>query len=221
MKIKDLPNYARPRERLVSMGVENLKLWELLALIIGSGSKSYDVGSIAQNISKKYSLTELKFVSYTDLLTVSGLSMSKAASLVAAIEIGIRTNQNIADSEIIDSTQDALHQIKELRKFKKEYFICLYLNARNQLVHKELITIGSLNYAIVSPRDIFIPALEHSALYLIMAHNHPSGNPVPSNNDLELTTRIVKAGKLLGIEIIDHIIITAQIHYSFKEEKLI
>ena len=121
----------------------------------------------------------------------------------------------------IVTPKDAVAQLTDLRHNKKEHFIALYLNARNQLVHKETISMGTLNANLVHPREVFEPALKHSAAGIMVAHNHPSGDPKPSEDDLEITKRLAEAGKMMGVELLDHVIIAANSHFSFKEEQLI
>jgi DNA repair protein RadC len=121
----------------------------------------------------------------------------------------------------INSVKEVIAQLQEMRTAKKEHFVALYLNSRNQLVNKEIISIGTLNSGIVHPREVFKPAIDCLVSSIIVAHNHPSGSPIPSEKDIELTKRLVEAGKILGIEILDHVIITNKDSFSFKEKFLI
>ena len=128
---------------------------------------------------------------------------------------------NDTNLPMITTAKDAVAQLTEMRDLKKEHFVVLYLNAKNQLVHKETISMGTLNANLVHPREVFEPALKHSAAQIVVAHNHPSGDPKPSEDDLEITKRLTEAGKMMGIEVMDHVIVSKNSHFSFKEEKLL
>lgn len=154
-----------------------------------------------------------KLLSFTvkDFMEVKGVDEGKACSLLAAFELAKRALE-VEDNNLpaINSAKDAVAHLQELRTAKKEHFVVLYLNARNQLIHKETISIGTLNANLVHPREVFKPAIDHLAASIIVAHNHPSGGCEPSAADLELTKRLKEAGKLLGIEMADHLIITCE-----------
>ena len=161
-------------------------------------------------------------MNYQDLLKISGIDSAKAVTLLAAFELSKRVLEvNDTSSPTISNAKDAVAQLTDLRDLKKEHFVVLYLNARNQLVHKETVSIGTLNANLVHPREVFEPAIKHSAANIIVAHNHPSGDSKPSEDDLEITKRLTEAGKIMGIEIADHIIVAKNSHLSFKEEYLI
>ena len=128
---------------------------------------------------------------------------------------------NDTNLPVINDAKDAVAQLSDMRDLKKEHLVALYLNAKNQLVHKETISMGTLNANLVHPREVFEPALKYSAAQIIAAHNHPSGDPKPSEDDLEVTKRLTEAGKMMGIELMDHVIVSKNSHFSFKEEKLL
>jgi DNA repair protein RadC len=222
MKIKDLPKSDRPREKLAAKGAENLKDSELLAILLRTGRAGKNVIEIASLILSKHSKKRLLQMTYEDLLKVKGINSAKATTLLAAFELSKRALE-VDDSSlpVIATPKDAVAQLSELRQNKKEHFVVLYLNARNQLVHKETISIGTLNTNLVHPREVFEPALRHSAANVMVAHNHPSGDPEPSEDDLEITKRLTEAGKMMGVEIMDHIVVSKNGHFSFKEEKLL
>jgi DNA repair protein RadC len=222
MKIKDLPKIERPRERLVAKGVENLKDSELLAILLRTGKAGKNVIEIASQILAKHSKKRLLQMTYQDLVKIGGIDSAKATTLLAAFELAKRALE-VDDSNlpVISTPKDVVAQLTELRHNKKEHFVALYLNARNQLVHKETISMGTLNANLVHPREVFEPALKHSAAGIMVAHNHPSGDPKPSEDDLEITKRLVEAGKMMGVELLDHVIIAANNHFSFKDEKLL
>src|SRR3990167_5675043 len=222
MKIKDLPKLDRPREKLVAKGAENLKDSELLAILLRTGKAGKNVIEIASQILSKYSKKRLLQMTYQDLVKISGIDSAKATTLLSAFELAKRALEvNDTSLPTIVTHKDAVAQLTDLRHNKKEHFIALYLNARNQLVHKETISMGTLNANLVHPREVFEPALKHSAAGIMVAHNHPSGDSAPSSADLEITKRLVEAGKILGIKVLNHIIITKENYFSFQDEKLL
>ncbi len=208
LKIKQLPKHEQPREKLIEKGAVNLKNNELLAILLGTGREGKNVLEVAEEILKKFPMKKLLILDYKNLSKIKGLGPGKACSLLAAFELTKRALE-VEDNNLpyINSAKDAVAQLQELRTAKKEHFVVLYLNARNQLVHKETISVGTLNANLVHPREVFKPAIEHLAASIIVAHNHPSGGTDPSAADLELTKRLADAGKLLGIELVDHVII--------------
>ncbi len=222
MKIKDLPKIERPREKLIAKGVENLKDSELLAILLRTGTIGKNVIEIASQILSKYSKKRLLQMTYDDLSKISGIDSAKATTLLAAFELSKRALEvNDTNLPVINDAKDAIAQLSDMRDLKKEHFVALYLNAKNQLVHKETISMGTLDANLVHPREVFEPALEHRAAQIMVAHNHPSGDPKPSEDDIEITKRLTEAGKLMGIEVMDHIIISKNSHFSFKEEKML
>jgi len=221
MRIKDLPKVERPREKLVAKGAENLKDSELLAILLRTGKAGKNVIEIASQILTKHSKKRLLQMTYQDLVKIDGIDSAKATTLLAAFELAKRALE-VDDSNlpVISTPKDVVAQLTELRHNKREHFVVLYLNARNQLVHKETISMGTLNANLVHPREVFEPALKHSAAGIMVAHNHPSGDPKPSEDDLEITKRLAEAGKMMGVELLDHVIIAVNNHFSFKEERL-
>lgn len=208
-KIKNLPNHERPREKMIEKGAVNLRNDELLAVLFRTGYAGKSVLEIAKEILRKFPMKKLLGMSYVDLLKIKGISSGKACSLLAAFELTKRALE-VDDNNLpaINSAKDAVAQLQELRTAKKEHFVVLYLNARNQLIHKETISIGTLNASLVHPREVFKPAIDHLAASIIVAHNHPSGGCEPSEADMALTRRLEEAGKLLGIGVSDHLVIT-------------
>jgi len=222
MKIKDLPKSDRPREKLIAKGADNLKDSELLAILLRTGTIGKNVIEIASQILSKYSKKRLLQMTYTDLSKISGIDSAKATTLLAAFELSKRALEvNDTNLPVISDAKDAVAQLSDMRDLKKEHFVVLYLNAKNQLVHKETISMGTLNANLVHPREVFEPALKYSAAQIIAAHNHPSGDPKPSEDDLEVTKRLTEAGKMMGIEIMDHVIVSKNSYFSFKEEKIL
>ena len=222
MKIKDLPKIERPREKLIAKGAENLKDSELLAILLRTGTIGKNVIEIASQILTKYSKKRLLQMTYADLSKISGIDSAKATTLLAAFELSKRALEvNDTNLPVISDAKDAVAQLSDMRDLKKEHLVALYLNAKNQLVHKETISMGTLNANLVHPREVFEPALKYSAAQIIAAHNHPSGDPKPSEDDLDLTKRLTEAGKMMGIDVMDHVIVSKNSYFSFKEEKLI
>lgn len=208
-KIKNLPKHEQPREKLIEKGPENLRDTELMAILLGTGIEGKDVMKVSSEILSKYPKKKLLALDYEKLSKIKGIGPAKACLLLAAFELTKRALE-VEDNNLpkVDSAKEAVAQLQELRTAKKEHFIALYLNARNQLVHKEIISIGTLDTSLVHPREVFKPALDSLAVSVIVAHNHPSGNLEPSSEDIEITKRLVHAGKILGISVIDHIIMT-------------
>lgn len=217
-KIKDIPIHERPREKMVEKGATNLKDKELLAILFRIGRKGKSAIEVADEVLKKYPMKQLLKMSLGDLIKIDGIDTAKACALLSAFEITKRAME-VEDNNLptLLSAKDAVAQLQELRNAKKEHFVVLYLNARNQLVHKETISVGTINVSIVHPREVFKPAIEHLSVGVIIAHNHPSGETEPSEEDLKLTNRLEEAGKLMGIEIIDHVIITKDNFKSIKD----
>ncbi|MDI6641572.1 MAG: DNA repair protein RadC [Elusimicrobiota bacterium] len=212
----------QPREKLERLGLSGLRDNELLALMLRTGYKGKSVFELADEILKKYnkknkSLFEL---SYKELSKIKGIGKSKAAIILAGYEFARRALSKPA-RVVISDPEDAVNQITEIRSRKKENFVVLYLNARNELIHKEFISIGTLDASLVHPREVFAPAIEYRAIGVVLTHNHPSGNVNPSDDDLELTKRIVESGRILGIEVFDHIIVTETDYFSLKENDLL
>ena len=211
--IVGLPAHERPREKLLAKGVSNLTDKELLAILLRTGRRGRSALDIAESILAKYPKKDILSITFENLKKVSGIDVGKACTLLAAFEFTKRAlGTEKSGRPIIETTEQALAQLHDIRDHKKEHFVALYLNARNELLHRETISVGTVNASIVHPRDVFAPALEHNATAIIVAHNHPSGNPEPSVEDIDVTARLKEAGKLLGIYIHSHIIIANTRH---------
>lgn len=209
--IRDLPPSIRPISRLDSLGVEALKEPELLALILHSRS----LHSVEQLLGR-YGLKELLAMPFARLSTVRGVGPAGAAALLGAAELTRRTDNKLDNHlPVIHSTNEAVSQAMELRGKKKEYLLALFLNARKQLIGKEIISIGTLTASLAHPREIYAPAIGKAAAGLILVHNHPSGDPTPSDEDIRLTKRIAQAGVIMGIELLDHLIVAENGCHSF------
>jgi DNA repair protein RadC len=223
MKIKDLPKIERPREKLISKGSQNLKDEELLAILLGTGTNGKNVIEVAKQVLNKYSKKRLLKLTYDDLSKIKGIGSAKACVILAATELTKRALKiEETTLPIIRSTKDVVAQAVYLRDRTREHLMAIYLNARNEMIWKKQSTfIGTLNANLVHPREIFAEALKQNAASVILVHNHPSGDAEPSQDDLEITKRLTEAGKIMGIEVLDHIIITKNKIFSFKERGLL
>jgi DNA repair protein RadC len=217
MKIKDLPLDDRPREKLILRGPQSLSDSELLAIILRTGTKGKSVVQISQEIIKKNgNLASLAVKTVSAYTKDVGIGKDKAATLAAVFEIAKRVNAQIkwfSDVKITSPEDVAKIFIPLLKDEIKEHFFVLCLNSANKIIKYENISIGNLNSSVVHPREVFKVA--------IVLHNHPSGNPEPSNEDISITKKLVESGKILGIEIFDHIIIAGNQYLSFVEKRLI
>jgi DNA repair protein RadC len=219
-KIKDLPKIERPREKLIQYGPGRLSNTELLAIVLRSGKKGENVIDFANKILKKYKAENLPNLTYQELKDFCGLGPAKSCEIIACFELGKRLLKGKIAGLYL-KPEDVWKELKDIREHKKEHFIIFYLDSRNQEIRREIISVGSLNANLVHPREVFEPAVKNLAAQVILAHNHPSGDPEPSEDDLEINKRLVEAGKILGIEIIDHIIVTKNGFFSFKDKRLI
>src|SRR3989338_715682 len=217
-KIKDIPQVDSPREKFLKKGAEALSKSDLLAILLGSGIEGKNVKQLSEHIIKKFG-KEFLDIKVKDLLGIPGIGQAKALQIVSAISLVKRCYEEQKGNEIIiRNSQDVLSLVYDLRDKKKEYLICLYLNARNVLIKKEIISIGLLDKSLVHPREIFYPAVEINAASIILIHNHPSGIPTPSEKDIEIVKKISQAGEIMGIAVMDFIIIANNGSYSFYEK---
>ncbi|NQU77614.1 DNA repair protein RadC [Candidatus Falkowbacteria bacterium] len=220
MRIKDLPKIERPREKLEKYGPEKLSNSELLAILLRIGGKGINVVELARKILGKFSRNSLAKASFKDLKNTFGLGSAKACEIVACFELSRRLLQN-KKSQIYLTPKDVWNELKDIRDNKKEHFVIFFLDTRNQEIKREIISVGSLNANLVHPREVFEPAVRHLAAQIILAHNHPAGSPAPSQEDLEITKQLANAGKILGIGVKDHVIVSKANFFSFKEHKLL
>lgn len=221
--VHDLPKAERPRERLKQFGPEALSAQELLALIIGRGVSKKSVITIAQELLVKFgNIKAISEATIEELSQIKGIGFAKAVQIKACFELGKRKDlePELKDFDIKDP-QSVVKAIRASIKDKaKEHFKLILLNARNKILGVSTISIGSLNASIVHPREVFKDAIVHSAYSVVLAHNHPSGDPEPSEDDLTITKRFIEAGKILGIHVTDHIIISKNGFFSFKDKGL-
>jgi len=219
-RIKELPKVERPREKLMRYGPEKLSNSELLAILLRSGKKGENVVELAGKILKRFRADKLPYLTFDELKDYPGLGPAKACEIVACFELGKRLLKG-KKARIYLKPREVWEELKDIRDNKKEHFVIFYLDSRNQEIKREIISVGSLNANLVHPREVFEPAVRNLAAQIILAHNHPSGDPEPSEDDLTITKRLVEAGKIMGIEVVDHIIVVKNGYFSFKEKKLI
>ena len=220
LKIKDVFEADRPRERLIRQGADSISNQELLAILLRTGTREESVLTLANRILMDFEkLHALKHATLDELTKVKGVGEAKAIQILAAIELGNRLAKMDHDSRYtIRSPEDAAKLlIPEMSSLQQEHFVTLFLNTKNQVLHKQTIFIGSLNASIVHPREIFREAVKRSAACIICAHNHPSGSTAPSPEDIDVTARLKEAGEIIGIELVDHIIIGDHSFLSLKE----
>ena len=220
--IKDIPVFDRPRERLLKYGSYSLSNEELLSIILRTGTINYSVKDLSNNILKEIKdITNLKEYSVNKLTKINGVGEVKAITLLASIELGRRVYSNKNKKRInLSKPIDVFNYIKDdLKDKKQEFFYCLYLDTKNNLIDKKILFVGTLNKSIVHPREVFKNAYLLSANSIICVHNHPSNDLLPSIEDIELTKNIIKIGKIQGINVIDHIIVGNNNYYSLIKNK--
>lgn len=220
MTLKELDKYSKPREKLLKYGPERLSDEELLAIIIGSGTRGKNVLQLSREILEKFKSREFGYECIDDLRKIEGIGLVKACEIISCFEIGKRYFASKKHSVYL-TPRDVYENLFEYRYARKEHFIVVYLDVKNQEIKKQIVSIGTVNFSVVHPRDVFEEAVKNLASSIIVVHNHPSGILEPSQEDIKLTHRIVEAGKLLGIEVVDHVIIGKNGYYSFKENSLI
>lgn len=217
-KIKDIPKVDRPRERFLKKGPEALSKSDLLAILLGSGIKGKNVQRLSQQIIKKFGKNFLN-ITISELKDIAGIGEAKALQIASAISLVKRFYVDNQTNEIvIKNSQDVASLTYDFRSKKKEHLVCLYLNARNALLKKEVVSVGLADKTLLHPREIFYPATELNAARVILVHNHPSGDSSPSEKDVDIVEKIAQAGKIMGIPIIDFVIISAKGDYSFYEK---
>ncbi|MBS4194827.1 DNA repair protein RadC [Bacillus sp. FJAT-49870] len=219
--IRDFPIDERPRERLINNGAESLSNHELLAILLRTGTKSESVIQLANRLLTQFGgLMWLKDAALEEMTNLKGIGQAKAVQIAAAVELGRRiSNLSYDERYVIRSPEDGANYVmNDMRFLTQEHFVALYLNTKNQVIHRQTIFIGSLNASIVHPREVFKEAIRRSAASIICLHNHPSGDPSPSREDIEVTKRLVECGKMVGIELLDHLIIGDKKYVSMKEK---
>jgi DNA repair protein RadC len=208
--IRDRAQDEKPREKMIQIGPENLSSAELLSIILSSGTKKEEVLNMANRILKEYGKNAIiNEKNPKNIEKEFGLPIVKSCQIVACFELGRRFfKENKIGAITIRNAKQAFEHLKDMSKLNKEHFRGLYLNNHYKLIHSETISIGTLDASIIHPREVFKPALEHSASAIIIAHNHPSGNLKPSEEDIEVNQKLKEAGEILGINILDHLVIS-------------
>jgi len=222
--VHDLPLSERPRERLFKLGSEALSAQEILALILGRGIKGESVMVTSQRLLSKFgNLKGVANASIEELTEIKGIGQAKAAQIKAAAELSKRLESPIAEGEnpVVKSPEDVANIVRSrLKGKKKEHFLVLCLDTRNRLINCKPVSVGSLDTSIVHPREAFKEAVSSCAASVIFVHNHPSGDTEPSKEDVELTKRLAKAGEIMGIDVLDHIIVCDKNYLSLKGRNL-
>ncbi len=219
--LRELPTEERPRERLLLGGAESLSTAELLAIVLGSGMRGKSVLQLAQELLGRFgSLEALARATVSELKAVAGLGPAKAVQLQAAFALATRLERTREPPVLVVNGPLAAYQVlrEQLENAKEERVCALLLDSRSQVIKLETIAIGTLSEALVHPRELFYPAIRHKAAKIIVAHNHPSGDPTPSDEDFALTGRLVEAGTLLGIPLVDHLVIGSHTYRSIREQ---
>lgn len=216
--IKDMPEHSRPREKLREKGASALTDEELVVAILGMGTAGVDVRTIARQVAGL--IREYKAgLTLEHLLAVPGMGLAKAAQILSAFELARR--HLIKDTVKINVAQDILPLVADITGKQQEYFVCISLNGANELIEKRVVTIGLLDKSQVHPREVFADVIADRAAAVIFAHNHPSGELAPSAADLRIHDQLTEAGKILGLRVLDHVIVTPKGYYSFQEAGLI
>ena len=219
-RIKDLAKVDRPREKLVQKGAQALRDEELLAILLRTGYKGKNVIELAKYLLNEHSLGGLFSMNHADLVKLKGVGPSKASILKSAFELSRRA-LNLRDNGrvLIENAEDAFVQVSDLAKKRQEHLVALYLNARNELLRKETITIGTIDANLISPREVFSRILNEPVTFVVLAHNHPSGDTTASLEDINITIKLIKAGKIMDIAVFDHIIIGEGGYLSIRKLK--
>lgn len=215
--LKDIQRIEYPREKLLKYGLTKLTDQELLALIIRTGRRGENVVKLSDKVLNIIKSKGLNNISLKDLLDIKGIGLTKASQILSSIEIVKRLNSS-QKVDIINAS-DVKILMSEYLNSKKEYLIAFLLNSRNVLISKEVISIGTINTTIIHPREVFEPAIKQNATCIIVSHNHPSGDSTPSAEDLEITKNLIKAGDILGIKLLDHVIVSQNSVFSIKDNK--
>ena len=230
LTVHDIPSEERPRERLKHLGAERLSSYELIAIILGSGMQGESVLTLSQRLLSTFgSLKNVFNASMQDLLEINGIGPAKASQLLACFEIARRVVKETSleekvkkESKPIVTPDDVIDLIRnKIEDYNKEHFLVISFDTRQKVIGIDSSSTGSLTASIVHPRETFQCAIKRHAASIIAAHNHPSGNPDPSEEDIRITKRLAEAGKIVGIELLDHIIITRISYFSFKEKGMI
>ncbi len=222
MRVEDIPKENRPRERFEKLGAVALSSAELLAIILQKGSLGENVVDMCNRLISTYGIDNLSDLSLKELQKIKGIGPAKAMQIKALFEFSKRPDLSRSNGKSIKSGKDVFeYATQRLAGNDKEYFMILHLNSKNRVIKDELVSIGTLNAYLIHPREVFKSAIKESANSIILVHNHPSGDPAPSEEDEEVTGRLFDAGDLLDIKVLDHVIIGSNDHYRFRENRRI
>lgn len=219
-KVNDLPQEEKPREKLQKLGPKSLKTTELVAVLLGVGTKKEEVMSMSSRILSEYGeraiITEKDPAKLSELLDIP---IGKASQVIACFELGRRIySKKEGKPQYIKNARQAYEHVASIGFANKEQVRGLYLNSRHELIHDEILAVGTLTASLIHPREIFEPALRHAAVAIIIAHNHPSGDTSPTNADVTITSQLIAAGELIGIELIDHLIVSGENYISINNK---
>lgn len=218
LKIRDLPINKKPRQKLIEHGPDTLSIAELLSIILNTGNKNEDVLEISSRIIREYG--EKSIIAEIDANKLSkelNIPIIKACQIIACGEIGRRFyDRNNYELTVIRTAKDAYDYLKDMHNLPKEHLRGLYLNSHNRIIHDEVISIGTINANLIHAREVFRPAIQYNAAAIVLAHNHPSNVATPSAEDIDITNQLVKVGKMIGINILDHVIITKNTYSSIR-----
>jgi DNA repair protein RadC len=217
-KMKEIPDSERPREKFARKGIGALSDIELIALIIGKGTKERDVLQVARDIRRRLE-RGIDAGLQSDLMSMEGVGVVKAGQIVGGLELARRYTAR--DIVKITSPEDVPPLVSDIADKKQEHFLCITLNGAGEVIEKRTITVGLLNHSLVHPREVFADAITDRAASVILIHNHPSGSLEPSSQDIAITRQLVESGSLLGITVLDHIIVSKNGHVSMKERGLV
>lgn len=217
MKIKDIHIKDRPREKLIELGVDRLADEELIAILLRTGVKGKSAVELGSEILKLIQEIGLDRLQLTDLNSIKGLGKAKSAEIFACFEIGKRFLKD-KKTHVYQKPEDVWNALTDIRNSKKEHFVALYLDSRSSEINREIISIGNLTSSLVHPREVFEPAIRNYSASVMLAHNHPSGSLEESESDIEVTKKLVAAGKILSIKIVDHIIVTKDGYNSLNSK---
>lgn len=217
-KMHQLPAADRPREKMLRKGVAALSDFELLEVLIGSGTKGADVGYIARQIQKRLQ-RGTETISLEVLIGIKGVSTVTAGKILSALELAKR--HLVRDATPLRTQEELLSRLSEIRLKQQEHLVCLSLDGGQRLIAQRTITVGTLDAVVAHPREVFADAIADRAASVVVAHNHPSGDVTPSDKDITLTQQLAGASQLVGIELRDHLIVSKTEHFSFRQHHLL
>ena len=220
----DLPEWERPREKIRLHGVDALSHAEILAVLLGSGTREKSALSLSQTLLASFTkgLAQMEELTLEELMNFPGIGLAKASRILCALELSRRIRAEPSVKLCVSSPAAVYEHMKnKMNHLQREVFICLHLNVKNRIIAEDTVSIGTLNNSLVHPREVFKKAVKNGAAAILVVHNHPSGDPTPSQDDCRVTKRLKEVGELMGIPLLDHIIIAKEGNFSFREEGLL